>query len=238
LSVVTMQIPLFPLPLVLLPGARLPLHIFEPRYRQMLGDILGESGAHEFGIVFRPDGVAERDIPAGHIGCIAHVERSERLPDGRANVFVTGTRRFRLERFLDADRLYHVGEVSGFDDAVESPEELAPAADRLRELFHRVGTAARALADDADALPALPDDPAHLAFAIAAVIDMDAPTRQRLLSSRSPAERLRDVDALLSPAVDTLEQRAVVHARAKSNGHGPSSHSSPPNAPPPSSPPT
>ncbi len=229
--------PLFPLPLVLLPGARLPLHIFEPRYRQMLGDIFAEGRAREFGIMFRPDGVAERDIPAGHVGCVAHVDRMEGLPDGRANIFVTGARRFRLERFVLTDRLYHVGEVTTYDDAAEPAADLMPAADRLRELFQRVGTAARALADDADALPALPEDPKLLAFAIAAVIDMDAPARQRLLSSRSPAERLRELDGLLAPAVESLEHRAVVHARAKSNGHGPSSHPSPPSAPPPPSPP-
>jgi len=88
-------------------------------------------------------------------------------------------------------------------------------------LFARVGAAARALADDPDALPSLPDDPTMLAFAIAALIDMDAPARQRLLASRSAGDRLRQIESLLAPAVESLELRAVVHDRAKSNGHGP-----------------
>ncbi len=213
------RLPLFPLPLVLFPGAPLPLHIFEPRYRVMLADCL--EGDREFGIVFRPDGVAERDLPAGHVGCIALVESTELLPDGRSNVLVRGGERFTLDRYVESPRPYHVAEASTYVDADEPPLTLAPGAARVRELFERVGTAARTLADDPDALPALPDDAALLAFAVAALIDMDAPARQRLLASRSPGERLRDIELLLSPAVDSLERRATVHVRAKSNGHGP-----------------
>ena len=213
------RLPLFPLPLVLFPGAPLPLHIFEPRYRIMLADCL--EGDREFGIAFRPDGVAERDLPTGHVGCVARVESTELLPDGRSNVIVRGTDRFALDRYLESTRPYHVAETSSYDDADEPPLTLAPGAARVRELFTRVGTAARTLQDDPDALPLLPDDPTLLAFAVAALIDMDAPARQRLLTSRSPSGRLRDIELLLSPAVDSLERRATVHVRAKSNGHGP-----------------
>jgi len=216
---VASRLPLFPLRLVLFPGVHLPLHIVEPRYRRMLADCL--AGDREFGILYRPDGVAERDIPPGHIGCVAHVERSEQLPDGRSNILVAGTGRFALEHFEDTDMPYHIGRVADVADATESAGTLAPLAERVRRLFVRVGTAARSLADDGESLPALPEDPAMLAFAIAAVIDMDVGTRQRLLASRSPTGRLREVDMLLAPAVDSLEHRAVIHARAKSNGHGP-----------------
>jgi Lon protease-like protein len=210
---------LFPLPLVLFPGAPLPLHIFEPRYRIMLVDCLESD--REFGIAFRPDGVAERDLPTGHVGCVARVESTELLPDGRSNVVVRGTDRFALDRYLESTRPYYVAEASSYEDAEEPPLTLAPGASRVRELFARVGTAARTLQDDPDALPLLPDDPSLLAFAVAALIDLDAPTRQRLLTSRSPSARLRDIELLLSPAVDSLERRATVHVRAKSNGHGP-----------------
>lgn len=215
----TRRLPLFPLPLVLFPGVPLPLHIFEPRYRIMLSDCL--EGDREFGIAFRPDGVAERDLPMGHIGCVARVESTELLPDGRSNVIVRGIDRFVLDRYLDSARPYFMAEASNYDDAHEPPLTLEPSAERVRALFLRVGTAARTLQDDPDALPTLPDDPALLAFAVAALIDMDAPARQRLLASRSPSGRLRDIELLLSPAVDSLERRATVHVRAKSNGHGP-----------------
>jgi Lon protease-like protein len=213
------RLPLFPLPLVLFPGAHRPLHIYEPRYRTMLADCLAADRA--FGVLFRPEGVREREIPAGHVGCVAQVERAEALPDGRANIMIEGGQRFVLEGFADTDRPYHVGAVAGYEDADEPAIMLVPVADRVRELFVRVGTAARTLADDSDALPTLPDDPKMLAFAIAGVIDMDVKDQQRLLASRSPGGRLRDIELLLAPAVEALEHRAVVHVRAKSNGHGP-----------------
>ena len=214
------RIPLFPLPLVLFPGAPLPLHIFEPRYRRLLADCL--AGDRRFGIVFRPEGVPERELPPGHVGCVARVESSESLPDGRSNVLVIGERRFVLERLITAEAPYHEAMVQDFDD-----DEAAPTAglellgERVRDLFERVGRAARTLADERESLPPLPDDPALLSFAIAAVIDLDPSRRQRLLASRSPEGRLRDLEQTLSAALGNLEQRAEVHIRAKGNGHGP-----------------
>ena len=214
------RIPLFPLPLVLFPSAPLPLHIFEPRYRQMLADCM--SGDRRFGIVFRPEGVPERELPAGHVGCVARVESAETLPDGRSNVLVVGERRFVIERMLSGAAPYHEAMVQDFDDEdAGTPDELAPLGVRVRDLFGRVGRAARTLADERESLPDLPDDPTLLSFAVAALIDLDAPRRQRLLASRSPGGRLRDLESILGGALGTLEQRAAVHTRAKGNGHGP-----------------
>jgi ATP-dependent Lon protease len=231
---VTTQIPVFPLPLVLFPGTRLPLHIFEPRYRQMLSDLLDENeeqvdSPREFGILFRPEGVSEGALSAGAVGCIATIERSERLPDGRANVVVHGQRRFRFDGFVATDRMYRVGAVSPYDDVAEASDAMSSLIGEVRELFERVAGAARTLADDPDALPDLPEDPGLLAFSIAAMIDLDAAARQRLLASRSPSGRLRDIAGLLAGVVESLEHRAVVHNRAKCNGHGPEA-SPPPSA--------
>jgi Lon protease-like protein len=211
-------LPLFPLPLVLFPGAPLPLHIFEPRYRQMLSDCLAADS--RFGIVFRPEDVAETELEAGRVGCIAEVDDAHTLPDGRSNIVVHGVRRFTLERFVVSPAPYHVGEVAEYDDVPEDADALAPAAARVRELFTRVGRAARTLADDHDPLPPLPDDVDALSFAIAALIDMDAPRRQDLLVSRLASERLAVVERLLTTAVGSLEARAKVHGRAKTNGRG------------------
>lgn len=214
------RIPLFPLPLVLFPSAPLPLHIFEPRYRQLLADCL--AGDRRFGIVFRPEGVPERELPPGHVGCVARIESSEPLPDGRSNVLVVGERRFVIERMLAAEAPYHEAMVRDFDDEDDAATEaLGPLAAHVRELFERVGRAARALADEREALPPLPDDPALLSFAIAALIDLDPSRRQRLLASRSPEARLRDLERTLGGALGNLELRAEVHVRAKENGQGP-----------------
>jgi Lon protease-like protein len=211
-------LPLFPLPLVLFPGAPLPLHIFEPRYRQMLSDCMETDS--RFGILFRPEDVGETDLEAGRVGCVAEVDDAHTLPDGRSNVVVHGVRRFSLQRFVASPAPYHVGEVSEYEDDPEDSAALAPMASRVRELFTRVGRAARTLADDHDPLPPLPDDPDALSFAIATLIDMEAPRRQELLVSRLASARLLVIEHLLSGAVGSLEARAKIHGRAKSNGRG------------------
>lgn len=203
---------------MLFPGAPLPLHIFEPRYRRMLADCL--AGDREFGIVYLPPKSGERDLPPGHVGCVARVGDAVTLDDGRSNIVVTGGARFALQGFEDAGAPYHVGRVVDYGDLPEDPAALAAAAERVRHLFGRVGRAARELADDSTPVPTLPDDAARLAFAVASHIDFDAPTRQRLLESRSAGGRLDEVEQLLATAVGALERRAEVHARAKSNGHG------------------
>ena len=211
-------LPLFPLPLVLFPGAPLPLHVFEPRYRQMLSDCMERDS--RFGIVFRPEEVAETELEAGRVGCVAEVDDAHTLPDGRSNIVVHGVRRFSLQRFVASPTPYYVGEVAEYEDIPEDAATLAPTATRVRELFNRVGRAARTLADDHDPLPPLPDDPDALSFGVAALIDMDAPRRQELLESRLASERLDVIERLLAGAVSSLEARARVHGRAKSNGRG------------------
>jgi Lon protease-like protein len=155
------------------------------------------------------------------VGCIARIEQTEALADGRSNILVAGVERFRLEHIVASPHGYRVGAVSTYADLAEPIERLAPAAARVRALFERVGKAARTMADDRDPLPALPDDAGLLSFAIASLIDLDAGRRQDLLVSRSPLSRLQSLDDLLAPAVDAIEQRAAVHVRARGNGHGP-----------------
>jgi Lon protease-like protein len=212
------RLPVFPLPLVLLPRAVQPLHIFEPRYRQLLADCL--SGNREFGIICRTPDVAEREIPEGTAGCVAHIESTQTLPDGRSNIIVTGGGRFSLVGFVDDPAPYHLALVRPFEDTTESVEGTEALARRLRELFARVGQSARSIQDDTTPLPDLPDSPAELSFAIGQFIDLELADKQRLLASRSPVERLRQLDEVLAPIVESIEQRARIHTRARTNGHG------------------
>jgi Lon protease-like protein len=216
---VTTRLPLFPLGVVLFPGAALPLHIFEPRYRQLMADCLAGDG--RFGLIFRDDAQAEADIPAGTVGCVAEIEHHELLPDGRSDIMVRGRERFAFEGWADADTPYRTGIIAPHEDAVEPAASLAVLNGRVRLLFARVADAARTIAEESAGPPPLPDDPARLSFAIAAMIDMDAHARQQLLAERSPAARLRTLETLLAPAAPALEARAEVHERAKTNGHGP-----------------
>lgn len=221
LEFVTLEnLPLFPLPLVLFPGTAIPLHIFEPRYRAMLSDCI--TGDKRFGVVRLPEGVPEIDIAPGTVGCVAEILETESLPDGNSNIIVRGLERFTFDHFVASPHDYHVCRASEFDDQFEIGDELEALAAHVREVFQRVGRAARTLSDDPEPLPQLPDDPAIVSFAIGAMIDIDLDTRQALLASSSPLERLRRLDALLSAALGSIVTRAQVHTLAKSNGR--SSH--------------
>jgi Lon protease-like protein len=212
------RLPLFPLPLVLFPSAVLPLHVFEPRYQQLLIDCL--DGERRFGIVRLPDGMAELEIPAGSVGCIAEILSTESLPDGRSNIVVRGAERFALTSFESSPHPYHVCAALPIEDEFEIGAALDALAERVRDLFGRVARAARTLADDPDPLPELPDDAAHLSFAIAAMIDIGLDARQEILSSRSPGERLQHLDGVLTAALGAITSRAQIHTLAKTNGRG------------------
>jgi Lon protease-like protein len=213
------HLPLFPLPLVLLPGMRMPLYIFEPRYRRMLRSAL--AGDRSFGLIYRDADTPEEDLAAGTILCRALISDVEELADGRSNITVTGGERFSLVRLVETGTPYLVGEVEPFADEREPVAQVTALALRLREIFAEAAHAARALSDELAEVPALPDDPGQIAFAAAASIDLLRADRQRLLASSSPSGRMRTVIALLDASLPALRRRVGVHEQAKSNGHGP-----------------
>jgi Lon protease-like protein len=208
---------------VLFPGSTIPLHIFEPRYRRLLIDCVESD--RRFGIALLAPGTPERELPRGVVGTVAHIESVEMLDDGRANIVVTGTERFAFERFVEADRQYHVAEVSEYSDFPEPGEALLEESEELRDHFYRVARAAHRLTDDDAEPPQLPHDPALISFAVASFIDLGAEERQRILAERAPLARIQKVTGILLAAVEPLERRAEVHSRAKSNGGGPARHS-------------
>jgi len=209
-------LPIFPLPVVLFPGAVMPLHIFEPRYQRMLADCL--TGDRRFGLIHLAENTSEDALAPGTVGCIATIEQTQSLPEGRSNISVSGGDRFRFLRYVPGGELYRIAEIEACEDEAESSEQLDELADQLRTAFQRAVEAARSLSDDSSGIPELPFEPARLAFRIGSLIDIDAATRQRLLSSRSPRERLTMLLAILARAIDPLERRAETHRRAKRNG--------------------
>jgi Lon protease-like protein len=214
------ELPLFPLPLVLFPGVPLPLHIFEPRYRQMLADIRARDNL--FGLsYFDASASAELEIPpAGHIGCAAEVTEVEPLADGRFNIVTIGLIRYRVEAYLDQGDPYLLGQVSFFEDEAEDERLLEERAREVTDIFLRIARAVRILNDERAALPELPETaPEHLSFLVAAAVDLDIEVKQELLELRSTAERLKRLHDLLGRVVKGYEERARVHAIAKGNGH-------------------
>lgn len=206
------RIPLFPLNLVLFPGTAVPLHLFEPRYRQLLKDV--READSRFGIICTIPGVAERALPHGRVGCVAEVTEAELLPDGRSNIVVAGRERFALAKFVSDEAPYHVVRGKPVEDnADESRVALALAADEVASNFKRVVRAVNTLNDDSSPPPVLPENPAQLPWTIGAMIDLDLEARQRLLAERSPAARLASIDAVLRKALPDLEFQAAMHKR-------------------------
>ena len=205
-------LPVFPLGVVLFPGTLLPLHLFEPRYRQLLADV--RAGDGRFGIIPVIPGVAERDLPVGRMGCVAEVTDVEVMPDGRANIIVTGCERFALTAFVERDVPYLVATGTFVhDETGASPVALAVAADEVLANFTRVVRAVRTLNDDTDPLPELPDAAAQVAWSVGAMIDLDFDSRYRLLAERSPAARLMQIDHVLRKAIPDLELQAALKAQ-------------------------
>jgi Lon protease-like protein len=214
------ELPLFPLPIVLFPGVPMPLHIFEPRYRQMLSDI--RVGDSLFGLSYFDEEMREREEtpPLNHVGCVAEVTEMQSLPDGRSNIVVLGLIRYRVEAYVDKGEPYLVGRVSFFEDEDEDEEALAERARGVVALFMRIARAVRIINNDRSAQVELPEDePETLSFLVAAAVEMEMKDRQELLELRSTSERLRRLRDLLARLVGSYEERARMHEIAKGNGH-------------------
>ena len=213
------ELPVFPLPVVLFPGVPLPLHIFEPRYRQMLKDIQVTNNL--FGIAYFDSSSAETDLPAaGHIGCVAEVNEAQTLPDGRSNILTLGVIRYRIESYVERGDPYLVARVSYFEDQDEDDAILVESTREVADTFTRIAMAIRAMNDERAVLPDISDtDPQRLSFLVAAALEIEGEIKQELLELRSTSERLERLRTMLDQAVKGYEERARIHQLAKSNGH-------------------
>jgi Lon protease-like protein len=197
------EIGLFPLELVLLPTERVPLHIFEPRYTELIGECL-RSG-REFGLVLE-DEQGRREIGTR----AAVVEVLQVFDDGRMNVVVEGHDRFRL-RELTSGQPFLTGEVDPLDDD-EDEDDSAADSERALALFRQLVEAAGGDVDEPDGTSG------SLAFEIASRIDFGIEPKQELLELRSEPARLRHLCDLLEGAVEAVQRERDVRERAATNG--------------------
>jgi Lon protease-like protein len=199
------ELPIFELPLAILPGELVPLHIFEERYKRLIGHCLDES--EPFGIVFRDD-----DGSARRIGCTARVtEVLERFDDGRLDIVVTGGEPFRvLDRYETGE--YPAGEVEPVDDGGDVEEPDPEAADLARDAF--IELVERVSGSEPDAEDLARDD----AYSIAARVELPSETKQELLELRSEPRRMRLLGAALRELVEAVERSRDVAERARMNG--------------------
>jgi Lon protease-like protein len=196
------EIGLFPLGIVLLPSERVPLHIFEPRYKELIGECLEEE--HEFGLLYADeDGVREVGTRA------AVTEVLERFDDGRLSIVVEGGERFRVAE-LTRGRSFLTALVEQVEDepGVVEYEQAARAAGSFRALA--------ALADvDAEEID---ESSPQLSFELAAQVELAPDAKQRLLELRSEAERLELLIELLDAVRAALIATRELGERAKQNG--------------------
>ena len=213
------DLPIFPLVVVLFPGVPLPLHIFEPRYRQMLSDIRVNNNL--FGVSYFDASTSLQEVPpAGHIGCVAEVSETQTLPDGRSNILTVGVIRYRIEEYLEQGDPYLVARVSFFEDEEENDELLRESSRDVAETFTRIARAVRTINDERANLPDISDtEPQRLSFLVAAAMEVDTDLKQELLEMRSTSERLRRLRDMLARAISGYEERARIHEMAKGNGH-------------------
>jgi ATP-dependent Lon protease len=213
------HLPLFPLPLVLLPNEFLPLHIFEDRYKQMLKDAMEDRKL--FGIsYFEPQDELSTKPAVGTIGCVAEVRENQALPDGRANLLTMGVVRYRLIDYVETSDPYFVGDVIFFEDEDESDEDLQPLADEVYTLFERVAKAAFKLSGGRGRFPEIPKaEPEQLSFLVTAAFNLDNPLKYQLLETTSTSDRLEKLRDILNQAVDKMEDSAEIHKIAQTNGH-------------------
>jgi Lon protease-like protein len=196
-------IPLFPLDIVLFPGTPLPLHIFEPRYKEMIGECLARH--QTFGVIRALDqGLAE-------VGCTAEIVTVvKEYSDGRLDLVTEGRRRFELLG-VNQDRSFLQAEVLLIDDdpATPSQDERSRAIQLHAELLAMAGAAQ-------DLSPA---DPSALSFYLAGSLPLDLDFKQKLLALRSEPGRLSMLITYLETLIPNLHRAARAREKSGGNGH-------------------
>jgi ATP-dependent Lon protease len=198
-----LELGLFPLGLVLLPGERIPLHIFERRYRALAADCILEG--RPFVLVLTGEGGVAR------VGCTARFETLlRRFVDGRMNVAVAGEDPVEIVEEVEG-RAYLSARVRPLEDraAEAAPEDVEEALGLFRSLTEQVTGAAR----DPDVPEGVP-----LSYALAGAVDLGPQPKQELLESRDESERLVQLRRILRVAQDGIDRSRVAAERAQSNG--------------------
>ncbi len=202
-------LPLFPLKVVLFPRTDLPLHIFEERYKQMIGECIEKNG--EFGVVLAQEQAVE------NTGCTASVTKVvKRYEDGKLDILVRGSRRFEI-LILNQEMPYLRGAPQFFEDDAAPLAAEDPRRRQAIDLFHRVWEVLE--------LNASRNDPAELdaadeqlSYQIMALLPVDLEFKQSLLPMRSEEERLKRVIQYLEQLL--IQVSATIKARASASGNG------------------
>lgn len=206
-------IALFPLTHVLVPGMPLPLHIFEPRYRQLLVDVAEDGGHGSFGVVAlrRGSEVANRDDDGTPdvmtVGTLAEILEVEPYDNGASDLLAVGSRRFRVRRLVTAGTPYLRGEVDWLDerDGAITPQHVTITRRLARDYAELVEVLTGRAPD-----PDLPRDPNLLSYHVAGHLPLTAADRQALLEEPTAADRLLRAIALLRRETSLLQATGTI----------------------------
>jgi Lon protease-like protein len=199
------RIPLFPLEVVLLPGMPLPLHIFEPRYRKMIGLCLADK--REFGMIL----AQEKQLAT--VGCTAEVvQKLKDYEDGRMDILSEGRAVFHLSEVLDEEE-YYEGIVEYLPDDPDAPD--AAKEKQLFELFERVQKTMQG-----EQRISLAKNEVPLAYRLAAQLPLDLPEKQHLLEMREEGARREFLLKWMNETLPRLLRTQRVRHLAGGNGHG------------------
>jgi uncharacterized protein len=214
-------LPLFPLSTVLFPGMRLPLHIFEQRYQQLVADLLERPEPRQFGVIAirkgRETGI--EGVTALHeVGCVATVRQVAEREDGRYDLQTVGAQRFRLLR-LDRSLEYFQGEIESLPDETGDAAAAAYLTQRVQQAFRAYLNALADRGGGTISVSSLPDEPELLSFVVGAAMIIDLPDRQALLAAPDAVSRLRAERALLTRESAML--RATTSRAAPDFNHEP-----------------
>jgi Lon protease-like protein len=204
----TQWLPLFPLNVVLFPHMPLPLHIFEPRYRQMIGECLEEG--HSFGVVALREGSETGPATPYDVGTLAKIVRIDRLEDGRMNLLVMGASRFRIVHTAE-DRPYLRGEIRIIPETGDDLDATARVTETTAITFRQYSNLLRELVGQQPDEAEPPMEPELLSYLIAAALNLQVPEKQTLLAEARTDSRLLLELRLLRKEIALLKQM-VAHA--------------------------
>jgi Lon protease-like protein len=197
-------LPLFPLDLVLLPGVPLPLHIFEPRYKEMINECLDQKTV--FGMI------RSKEEKLATIGCTAEIINVlKKYPDGRMNILAEGKRRFEVLQ-VNQDRAFLQADVFYLDD--ESDPATAIDVKKAIALHEEIMKLAGAQAEDIEE-----SETSRLAYRLAGSLPFDPDFQQALLEMNSEADRTRAIISFFEQLLPTLYRNANAKKKAGGNGH-------------------
>ncbi|GCE25362.1 ATP-dependent protease [Dictyobacter alpinus] len=203
MSAAAIELPLFPLNVVLFPGTVLPLHIFEPRYRQMVLDCQQED--KPFGVVLVKGGSKFMHEEAYEVGTLAEIHNLRELEDGGYDLMAVGIRRFHIIS-QHREKAYLSGLVEPYEDEHEPEEQLVGSVQQVRHLFETYLNMLLNSPDESDIHANLPEAPEDLSHFIAYFLEIEDSKKQHYLELTSTHQRLAEEITILRREVPFMRQ--------------------------------